>query len=55
MFWAISPEGILIIDDFKFELMNRRLSLSNIEQIRAVRDFEIIYGPWSITRITQTK
>ena len=29
--------------------------LSNIEQIRAVRDFEIIYGPWSITRITQTK
>ena len=29
--------------------------LSNIEQIRAVRDFETIYGPWSITRITQTK
>ena len=29
--------------------------LSNIEQIRAVRDFETIYGPWSITRITKTK
>ena len=28
---------------------------SNIEQIKAVRDFETIYGPWSITRITQTK
>jgi len=29
--------------------------LSNHDQIRAVYDFETIYGPWSITRITQTK
>ena len=29
--------------------------LPSIEQIKAVRDFETIYGPWSITRITQTK
>ena len=29
--------------------------LSNIEQIRKVRDFETVYGPWSITRITKTK
>ena len=29
--------------------------LSNHEQITAVYDFETIYGPWSITRITQTK
>ena len=29
--------------------------LSNHEQIKAVFEFETIYGPWSITRITQTK
>jgi len=29
--------------------------LSNHDQIRAVYDFESIYGPWSITRITKTK
>ena len=29
--------------------------LSNHDQIRAVNDFETIYGPLSITRITQTK
>ena len=29
--------------------------LPNIEQIKAVRDFETIYGPWSIIRITETK
>ena len=29
--------------------------LSNIEQIRAVYGFKTIYGPWSITRITETK
>ena len=29
--------------------------LSNIEQIEAVYGFETIYGPWSITRITETK
>ena len=29
--------------------------LSNHDQIRAVYDFETVYGPWSITRITKTK
>ena len=29
--------------------------LSNHEQIKAVFEFETIYGPWSITRITETK
>ena len=29
--------------------------LSNIEQINTVYGFKTIYGPWSITRITETK